>query len=618
MKNENVEEKVETNVKETVVKEEKELQNKDEKTKKTKNQKAIIIGVILAIILIGGGITFYVLKVQNKQEYKDNVDNDKDREKDKDKPIEEENENYYKNPMQVYSYKNGDGSEILCVQNEYCDPTFVIYTNTLSAKVLSTAYDNYVLYSDIEIYLYNNDTGVSTKLDIDNTQEIYTLLYAADDSEIKELYGISYGTEKKQSFYSFENNKVLYKGKYSEFQAVDRNLISAVLNRDDFEGSSYLLDARTEKKPYISVDNYCVDFVNKKFGSNYFIEVDIGCTGLYEKEYYTKDYKKIEGDKSYELSALNDGKLYIGDANKKVVKQYDFDGKIVNNYNVDGELLSVHEDVYVVLKNDILYIKEYNGQEYKLMEWKKEYYYHYGLSGYYEENALYNEEEKAAGYYFIIGYGDGNETRNESGVEYFFDYNKKTLKSWKLPEIGGYAKPVLYLYPEKETKVTVNFEHEDNLTTTYPKFKDSWEVTAKPNGDLYDKDGKYYYGLYWEENSNHRVNFNEGFYVTKDNAISFLEEKLNIIGLSDKERNEFIMYWLPILEKNEQSIVYFELTEEREAFNKIDISPKPDSLLRVAIHVKKVNKKVNIKEQKLTPFKREGFTAVEWGGILYN
>ena len=77
------------------------------------------------------------------------------------------------------------------------------------------------------------------------------------------------------------------------------------------------------------------------------------------------------------------------------------------------------------------------------------------------------------------------------------------------------------------------------------------------------------------------------------------------------------MYWLPILEKNEQSLVYFELTDERENFNKIIIEPTPKSLLRMAIHVKKVDKEVNIKEQKLEPFNRSGFTAVEWGGIIY-
>ena len=202
------------------------------------------------------------------------------------------------------------------------------------------------------------------------------------------------------------------------------------------------------------------------------------------------------------------------------------------------------------------------------------------------------------------------------GYEYY--YIPSTKETGKIPTyIGGYAKPILYLYPEKETTVTVTFDKPNNLTTTYPKYKDSWVVTAHPNGDLYDKNNKYYYGLYWEENLNHRVNFNEGFYVESDDAIEFLESKLSYIGLNDKERNEFNMYWLPILERNGKNLVYFELTKERDSYSKLNITPKVDSILRLAIHVKKVNNKVNIKEQKLTTFNRVGFTAVEWGGVIY-
>ena len=75
------------------------------------------------------------------------------------------------------------------------------------------------------------------------------------------------------------------------------------------------------------------------------------------------------------------------------------------------------------------------------------------------------------------------------------------------------------------------------------------------------------------------------------------------------------MYWLPILESNQKSLVYFELTEERESGNKIIIEPKPNSLLRVSININKVNEYVNIKEQELKTFKR--FVAIEWGGMTY-
>lgn len=178
-------------------------------------------------------------------------------------------------------------------------------------------------------------------------------------------------------------------------------------------------------------------------------------------------------------------------------------------------------------------------------------------------------------------------------------------------------KPVLYLYPEEEKNVKVSFGNNNLLTTTYPKFENIWDVKVLPNGDIFDKDGNYYYALYWEEKPLDNCDFKEGFYVNKNNAIEFLEEKLNLIGLNDRERNEFIMYWLPVLENNEHNLVYFELTEEKQLKNKLIIEPKPDSLLRLTMHVKKGNKKIEIPEQELISFKREGFVAVEWGGRKY-
>ena len=178
-------------------------------------------------------------------------------------------------------------------------------------------------------------------------------------------------------------------------------------------------------------------------------------------------------------------------------------------------------------------------------------------------------------------------------------------------------KPVLYLYPTENTNITVKFEHPEYLTTTYPKYNHGWSVNADTNGNLYDENGKYYYALYWEEVYHNKPSFKEGFYVEKDDAIEFLEEKLSIIGLNDRERNEFIMYWLPILESNKKSLVYFELTESKEKYNKLIINPTPDSLLRITMHVKKVNRKINAKEQELPTFNRVGFVAVEWGGVRY-
>ena len=188
-------------------------------------------------------------------------------------------------------------------------------------------------------------------------------------------------------------------------------------------------------------------------------------------------------------------------------------------------------------------------------------------------------------------------------------------KSFYLEE-GIYYKPILYLYPEHDIGVEVKIDNPEVLLTTYPKYNNGWNVHVLKDGSIYDESNKYYYALYWDEKNINKVDFSEGFYVEGNDAIEFLEDKLSIIGLNDRERNEFIMYWLPKLEDNKRSLVYFELTEERELNNKLIINPKPDSLLRINMHIKKVNKKINIKEQRLEKFDRYGFVAVEWGGTV--
>ena len=48
------------------------------------------------------------------------------------------------------------------------------------------------------------------------------------------------------------------------------------------------------------------------------------------------------------------------------------------------------------------------------------------------------------------------------------------------------AKPVIYLYPEEETTVSVQLDYTGQLTTTYPAYGDGWTVTAHPDGTLTD------------------------------------------------------------------------------------------------------------------------------------
>ena len=174
-------------------------------------------------------------------------------------------------------------------------------------------------------------------------------------------------------------------------------------------------------------------------------------------------------------------------------------------------------------------------------------------------------------------------------------------------------KPVIYLYPETETDVTVRLDYAGDLTCTYPAYDGAWRVTAAPDGTLTDDDGQTYRYLYWEGTDNVQYDFSEGFCVPGEETAAFLEDALAQLGLTRAEANEFIIYWLPRMEGNAYNLISFQQEAYTDAA-KLTITPQPDTLLRVFMAWKPLARAVEIAPQTLTAPERTGFTAVEWGG----
>jgi hypothetical protein len=177
-------------------------------------------------------------------------------------------------------------------------------------------------------------------------------------------------------------------------------------------------------------------------------------------------------------------------------------------------------------------------------------------------------------------------------------------------------KPVIYLYPEKETDVHVELElTEAELSTTYPKYNNGWDVTAYPDEKLMNKaDGTHHRYLFWDAaNCRTRFDFSKGFCVAGSDTESFLKEKLAYMGLNEDEMNEFIVYWLPLMEHNKYNLITFQGDAYTDSA-KLNITPTPDSMLRVFMAYVPLEESVNIEPQQLETFERKGFTVVEWGG----
>lgn len=184
--------------------------------------------------------------------------------------------------------------------------------------------------------------------------------------------------------------------------------------------------------------------------------------------------------------------------------------------------------------------------------------------------------------------------------------------SYNLP-----AKPVIYLYPEEETEINVKLDLDDetSLTYSYPEYpgNDGWNVTAKPDSTIYDENSREYSYLFWEAKTQKQWDMSEGFVVKGSDTVKFLQEKLEYLGLTPKEYNEFIVYWMPKMQDNNYNLISFQ-TKDYEDMAKLTITPEPDSIQRVFMTFKPLDEYINVKEQKLEPFERHGFSVIEWGG----
>ena len=199
------------------------------------------------------------------------------------------------------------------------------------------------------------------------------------------------------------------------------------------------------------------------------------------------------------------------------------------------------------------------------------------------------------------------------------------ISSFVAPFLMTYASkakaPVIYLYPQEDTEVNVRLSLNGEIETTYPLYDKTigWNVIASPNGTLTDSSGKEYSFLFWEGDIVIKPDLSKGFCVKGEDTAEFLEQSLKQLGLSDTERDAFIMFWLPELENNKYNVITFQ-TEAYEKAVSMNITPEPDTIIRVNMLWYPSTTYVDMEPQDLTvlnPSEREGFTVVEWGGEKY-
>ena len=84
-------------------------------------------------------------------------------------------------------------------------------------------------------------------------------------------------------------------------------------------------------------------------------------------------------------------------------------------------------------------------------------------------------------------------------------------------------------------------------------------------------------------------------------------------GLIEREIDDFMEFWLPIIEGSSWYAVYPQNADELIALH---ITPAPDNVLRVLLSIRPLEQRIKMgAPPEMKPIERGGFTAVEWGVV---
>lgn len=197
-----------------------------------------------------------------------------------------------------------------------------------------------------------------------------------------------------------------------------------------------------------------------------------------------------------------------------------------------------------------------------------------------------------------------------------------TLGDWQLFQNSHYemmaecGKPVIYLYPTEKTEVMVKVGAA--ITKSDPPYSENgWQVMAYPEGRLIYK-GENYDSLFWEGlGEGFYPNLKEdGFVVPQKDLLPTVKKHLELLGLNEKETADFLAFWTDKFPQTPFVRLTWLGTREMDILAPLEVKPEPETKIRIFLDFEGLDQLVALKPQKLSSVKRQGFTLVEWGGLL--
>lgn len=187
----------------------------------------------------------------------------------------------------------------------------------------------------------------------------------------------------------------------------------------------------------------------------------------------------------------------------------------------------------------------------------------------------------------------------------------------KPPRGVGVYKPNIYLYPIKDTRITVNFNMPALLTKTIPSYHKGWQVIASPDGQLKDtENGTYYDYLFYESMTDTALfTYNSGWVIHSDTREEQFRTILSEYGFNEREIADFVEFWKEKLDSGIDYVMYPQLPAVVNSAMPIQVSPEPAHSFRLWFAFETFQGNTPALPV-ISKMDRRGYMLVEWGGFI--
>ncbi|MFV0593525.1 MAG: PKD domain-containing protein [Draconibacterium sp.] len=172
-------------------------------------------------------------------------------------------------------------------------------------------------------------------------------------------------------------------------------------------------------------------------------------------------------------------------------------------------------------------------------------------------------------------------------------------------------KPNIYIYPDSQLNLClkINFPIGGNIVKSIPEYGDGWCFNVDKNGII---DNQYTY-LFYESIQPDIYQYEKGWCIKKDSLSSFFKQNMKMYNFSNAEIQDFIDYWIPLLNKADYYKIYPQTNKIIDNIIQLDFSEKPDNVYRLFYGIVETDKYYELEKPTILAFNRNGFYVVEWG-----